>query len=294
MLAAALVAALALAPAASAEGGSTTRDGRTLSVSKAVDLRPAGETVTVTGKGYDTSKGIYVAFCVDNGPGRVPTPCGGGADTEGSSGNSVWISDFPPAYGTGLARPYGDGGTFEVQISVRAQLRADDPETAEDEAVDCRTTRCAVVTRNDHTRSDDRGQDVTVPIRFAASSTGAAPAPSRPGTAAGGGSAPAAAGAPAPAASTGATVGPAATPLVSGSAAPSAGAASPGAAPTQAAVPGVAEPAPAAALAGGSAAPAAATSGDGSAARLLVPLALLAVAAAVAVALRRRVRGRAH
>jgi hypothetical protein len=165
---AAAAAVLLTAGAALAEGGSTTRDGKTLSVSKAVDLRPEGEQVVVRGSGYDESKGIYVAFCVDNGPGQVPTPCGGGADTEGSSGNSVWISSFPPAYGSGLARPYGDGGSFEVQISVRAQLN---------EEVDCRQVRCAVVTRNDHTRSEDRSQDLLVPIRFAAP---AQPSASRP------------------------------------------------------------------------------------------------------------------
>lgn len=162
---------------AAADPGTTTRDGKTLTVSEADGLRVDGEKVRVRGSGYDRSKGIYVAFCVDNGPGKVPTPCGGGADTEGTSGNSVWISDFPPAYGTGLAQPYDDGGSFDVQIHVRALLRADDPETEQDETVDCRTTRCAVVTRNDHTRSEDRSQDVALPISFAA-----APAPTEPET----------------------------------------------------------------------------------------------------------------
>lgn len=172
---------LALPTTALAEEGSTTRDGKTLTVSKARDLAVDGESVRVRGSGYDRSKGIYVAFCVDNGEGEVPTPCGGGADTEGSSGNSVWISDFPPAYGAGLAQPYGDGGSFDVSIRVAAMLRADNPETEQDETVDCRTTRCAVVTRNDHTRSNDRGQDVLVPVTFAQAKV---PAASRGGTAA--------------------------------------------------------------------------------------------------------------
>jgi hypothetical protein len=160
LLLAASVAALALVgPAlpAHAEERSTTRNGMTLTVSKGSGLDPAGEKVRVRGSGYDRSKGIYVAFCVDNGPGRQPTPCGGGADTEGRSGNSVWISDLPPAYGTGLAQTYGEGGTFDVEISVRAQLNED---------VDCRRVRCAVVTRADHTRSEDRSMDVLVPVEF--------------------------------------------------------------------------------------------------------------------------------
>lgn len=164
-----LTLALLAAPAA-ADGRerSATRDGMTLTVSPAVELDPAGQKVRVRGSGYDTGKGIYVAFCVDNGPGRQPTPCGGGQDRNGTSGNSVWVSSFPPYYGTGLAQPYGEGGSFDVEISVAAQLN---------EEVDCRTARCAVVTRTDHTRSDDRSMDVVVPVSFArAPASGPAPA----------------------------------------------------------------------------------------------------------------------
>lgn len=164
------LALVALAAPASAEPRSTTRDGKTLRVSQGSGLAVDGQQVRVTGSGYDRSKGVYVAFCVVNGPGRVPTPCGGGADTEGDSGGSVWISDLPPAYGTGLARPYGEGGSFDVTITVRAQL---------DEETDCRVVRCAVVTRNDHTRSDDRSQDVVVPISFATQGRTPPAAPSR-------------------------------------------------------------------------------------------------------------------
>lgn len=168
------------APVALGDGRtrSTTRDGMTLTVTPATGLDPAGRAVRVTGRGYDVNKGIYVAFCVDNGPGTTPTPCGGGQDQQGTSGNSVWISSFPPYYGTGLAQPYGEGGTFDVTIRVQAQLN---------DGVDCRTTRCAVVTRADHTASDDRSLDVAVPVDFTTtpktptrtSATSARPAPSR-------------------------------------------------------------------------------------------------------------------
>ncbi|HWH29679.1 MAG TPA: hypothetical protein VNU26_12065 [Mycobacteriales bacterium] len=175
LLTAALLLPLVAATPVAAQEGSATRDGMRLTVSKVSGLAADGEKVRVRGSGYDRSKGIYVAFCVDNGPGRQPTPCGGGADTEGRSGNSVWISDLPPAYGTGLARPYGEGGTFDVEITVRARLNED---------VDCRRTRCAVVTRADHTRSEDRSLDVAVPISFArptTATTAPAPAPQRSG-----------------------------------------------------------------------------------------------------------------
>jgi LPXTG-motif cell wall-anchored protein len=135
----------------------------TLSVSKTSGLDPEGETVTVTGSGYDTARGIYVALCDTSGagPDRAPSPCVGGVDMEGSSGASVWVSSNPPPYGEGLAVPYTGGGTdggFSVELRVRAS----------DENTDCTdpSTECAVVTRNDHTRSSDRGQDVFVPVSF--------------------------------------------------------------------------------------------------------------------------------
>lgn len=145
--------------------------GQRLTVNKSTGLNRAGEMVTVSGSGYDVNKGIYVAFCVDNGAGAVPTPCGGGADTSGSSGASQWISSNPPSYGEGLAIPYGSGGSFRVQIKVSPKIGD----------VDCTTRRCAVISRNDHTRSSDRSQDVRIPVTFAAVAAPktTAPAPAR-------------------------------------------------------------------------------------------------------------------
>jgi hypothetical protein len=154
---------LAAAAQTSAEGP----EGQTLTVSKATGLSPAGGTVTVEGTGYDENKGIYVAFCVDNGPGEMPTPCGGGADTSGSLGASHWISSNPPSYGEGLAVPYGDGGSFSVTLDVTPQI----------EDVDCTVRACAVVTRADHTRSADRTQDLRIPVSFGVPPEAAATTP---------------------------------------------------------------------------------------------------------------------
>lgn len=126
-------------------------------VSDTTALDPSGQTLTVSGRGFDESRGIYVAFCVVPPPGQMPSPCGGGVDLEGGSGASQWISSAPPDYGTGLARPYGPGGTFDATIRVSAMLS---PE------VDCRLVQCAVVTRSDHTRLADRTLDVIVPVTF--------------------------------------------------------------------------------------------------------------------------------
>jgi hypothetical protein len=155
-----------------------------LTVSKTKGIERAGETITVTGRGYDETKGIYVAFCLDNGPGVMPSPCGGGADMSGGSGASVWISSNPPSYAEGLTTPYGRGGSFRVSIRV-GQMIGD---------VDCAVRGCAVVTRNDHTRTGDRSQDVRIPVRFAAPESGvadpaptAAPVTGGPATGTGGG-----------------------------------------------------------------------------------------------------------
>jgi hypothetical protein len=149
--------------------GTPAAAAKRLTVSKTKGLDRAGATVTVTGRGYDVTKGIYVAFCLDNGPGVMPSPCGGGADMSGGSGASAWISSNPPSYAEGLTTPYGKGGSFKVSIRV-SQMIGD---------VDCAVRGCAIVTRNDHTRTGDRSQDVRIPIRFAA---GTAAAPVTAGT----------------------------------------------------------------------------------------------------------------
>jgi hypothetical protein len=158
----------------SADGRSATDGQRTLRASVVNGLQ-AGQQIEVSGTGYDTFKGIYVAFCVIPPTNQTPTPCGGGADTSGVSGASHWISSNPPPQGVGVAEPYGPGGSFRVSIAVSPTIGPPGGTT-----VDCRRVRCAVVTRNDHTRSTDRGQDIFVPITFAA---GAAAATTPPTTA---------------------------------------------------------------------------------------------------------------
>lgn len=146
-------------PGASTPGGSTTvrtPAGLTLTVSPVRRLPAHGATVRVVGSGYDRSVGIYVALCVLPSPGTAPTPCGGGVNTSGSDPASAWISSNPPPYGADLALPYRSGGRFAVNLTISAQIGS----------VDCRQTPCAIVTRADHTRPDDRRFDVAVPVRF--------------------------------------------------------------------------------------------------------------------------------
>ena len=149
----ALAVGVALLPAAVSPVAAAPR----LTVTPDSDLDPAGHTVTVRGEGYDTSKGIYVAWCVVPPPGQLPSPCGGGADQQGTSESSVWVSSNPPPYGVGLAQPYNLDGSFEVELKVTRWIGED---------VDCFATACAVTTRNDHTRTEDRSQDVFATVRF--------------------------------------------------------------------------------------------------------------------------------
>ncbi|MBD9697890.1 hypothetical protein IGS67_00030 [Flavimobilis sp. GY10621] len=144
-------------------------DGQTLTVSRATDLDPTGTTVTVTGAGFEETVGIYVGVCVDNGPGERPTPCLGGVDMGGEGGSSAWVSSNPPSYGKDLATPFGDGGSFGLELTVQGT----------DANVDCSDAAaaprgCVLATFADHTRLTDRSADVRVPLTFVAAG---APAP---------------------------------------------------------------------------------------------------------------------
>ncbi|MFF1679267.1 immunoglobulin I-set domain protein [Streptomyces sp. NPDC058256] len=134
----------------------TGSEGQKLTVTPVNNLATEDQTLKVTGSGYDEEKGIYVALCVDNGDGELPTPCIGGVDMTGASHSSAWISSNPPDYGEELAIPYGEDGTFEVELTVDAK----------DEYTDCFEVTCVLATRADHTLSGDRSQDVKVPVAF--------------------------------------------------------------------------------------------------------------------------------
>lgn len=131
--------------------------GNVLRVSKVRRLPSGGSFITVRGRGFDPRVGIYVGLCVKPRPGQKPSPCGGGVDTDGSTRASAWVSSNPPAYGDNLATRFGRNGTFKVRIYVSSRIS---------NSIDCRTTRCAITTRADHTRANDRSWDVAVPVRF--------------------------------------------------------------------------------------------------------------------------------
>jgi hypothetical protein len=153
-----IVAALFLAPPAAASPTSTSNgNGQTLTASQTRNLNPAGQRIVVTGRGFKPTVGIYVALCVEPKRGQRPGPCGGGVNTDGRDPASAWITSNPPPYGASVAKPYGKNGRFRTRIFVSPMIGD----------VDCRVTRCAIVTRADHLRTNDRTYDVSLPVTFA-------------------------------------------------------------------------------------------------------------------------------
>lgn len=150
------------------QGGAQVSDGvRTVTVSQSAELQP-GQSIAVNGVGFDVDKGVYVGLCLVPPAGAVPSPCAGGEDRSGSSGASAWFSSNPPSYATNIAVPYAQGGSFSAQLTVSPELGG---------GLDCRQVQCAIATRNDHTRSTDRSQDLYIPVTFAAGAPAEAPQP---------------------------------------------------------------------------------------------------------------------
>jgi hypothetical protein len=115
-----------------------------------------GQTIKVSGNGFDTTVGIYVEMCQIVPVGTLPTVCGGGVNMTGAGAASFWISSNPPSYGKNLAIPFKSGGSFAVSLKVQPLIGK----------VDCRKIQCAIYVRADHTRTQDRSHDIKLPITF--------------------------------------------------------------------------------------------------------------------------------
>lgn len=139
-------------------------NGSSITLSRVTGLNPNGTDLYVTGKGFSTTAGIYLAMCVLVAPGTKPTPCGGGADMTGATGASIWISSNPPSYGVGIAKPFNKDGSFKIKVRASSMIGK----------IDCAKVKCAIYTRADHLRADDRTADIAVPITFARTGPAAA------------------------------------------------------------------------------------------------------------------------
>ncbi len=126
--------------------------GQVLSVSK-TSVKD-GAMLTVNGKYFDETVGIYLAFCVIPPKGKAPTPCGGGVNKAGVGDASFWISSNPPPYAIGLTEEFLPGGRFTQKVKISKKIGK----------FDCTKIKCAITVRADHLRSNDRSSDLFIPI----------------------------------------------------------------------------------------------------------------------------------
>ncbi len=112
--------------------------------------------IVITGKGFDETVGIYLAYCVMPKAGGAPTPCGGGVNKSGIGDASYWISSNAPPYAANLAEPFRAGGRFTKSVGVSVKIGK----------IDCRQIKCALTVRSDHLREGDRSRDLFIPVTF--------------------------------------------------------------------------------------------------------------------------------
>jgi hypothetical protein len=112
--------------------------------------------IVITGKGFDETVGIYLAYCVIPKAGAAPTPCGGGVNKSGIGDASYWISSNAPPYAANLAEPFRAGGRFTKSVGVSERIGK----------IDCRKNKCALTVRSDHLREGDRSRDLFIPVTF--------------------------------------------------------------------------------------------------------------------------------
>jgi hypothetical protein len=148
----ALALSFALPASAQAAVSATSANGATISIEK--NKFSKNTLVTVTGKDFDETVGIYLAYCVVPKKGSIPSPCGGGVNKTGMGDASYWISSNPPPYGIGLAIPFTPGGRFSEKVSISRTIGK----------FDCRKVKCAITVRSDHLHEGDRTHDIFIPI----------------------------------------------------------------------------------------------------------------------------------
>jgi hypothetical protein len=150
------IAGLLLATPAPANAATTVRgpDGQSISIEMTKFSK--NSTVMVSGRGFDETVGIYLAYCLLPKKGQAPTPCGGGINQDGSASSSIWISSNPPPYAGELAQPFLPGGRFNQSLTISKKIGQ----------IDCTKRRCAIAVRADHIREGDRSADLFLPITF--------------------------------------------------------------------------------------------------------------------------------
>lgn len=148
----ALLLALMAPTAAHATVTSTGSNGASISIAQSKFSKDIK--IKVSGRNFDETVGIYLAYCVVPKKGAMPSPCGGGVNKSGTGEASYWISSNPPPYGVGLAIPFAPGGRFTEVVAVTKKIGK----------YDCRKVKCAITVRSDHLHEGDRSHDIYIPI----------------------------------------------------------------------------------------------------------------------------------
>ncbi|RIJ69796.1 hypothetical protein D1871_21305 [Nakamurella silvestris] len=135
----------------------TVVDGdRSLTVDPASDLAAVNAPITVSGTGFDTDHGLYLAVCKAGfKKSQDLSSCiGGSVPSQNGTTSWAWITDDPDAEG---AITWGEDGSFSLTLNLAA---------AAGDSVDCQTQSCAVYARSDAEKPKDRANDLTVPVAF--------------------------------------------------------------------------------------------------------------------------------
>ena len=149
-----LAIALSLLLPASAQAAVTSTGPNGASISIAQSKFTKEMKIKVSGRNFDETVGIYLAYCVVPKKGAMPSPCGGGVNKSGTGEASYWISSNPPPYGVDLAIPFTPGGRFTEVVAVTRKIGK----------FDCRKVKCAITVRSDHLHEGDRSHDIYIPI----------------------------------------------------------------------------------------------------------------------------------
>lgn len=148
----ALLTALLAPSAAHASVTSTGINGASITIAQSKFTKEVK--IKVSGRNFDETIGIYLAYCVVPKKGAMPSPCGGGVNKSGTGEASYWISSNPPPYGDGLAIPFAPGGRFTEVVAITRKIGK----------FDCRKVKCAITVRSDHLHEGDRSHDIYIPI----------------------------------------------------------------------------------------------------------------------------------
>lgn len=132
---------------------------RTVTVTPSTGLNPAGDSVTISGTGFDSSRGIYVMFCKQ--PAAAPGTAAGRPTGDSCASARFWITNSMPADPASGLLNWTGSGTFTATLPVSAAFKS----------IDCKApgTTCGVVTRNDHAEMSPPAydQDTFTPVTFA-------------------------------------------------------------------------------------------------------------------------------